>query len=225
MWEQVYNSASPFVAALREDLRRRTLFSTTTKDSSMRSQLAILQRGWRVSSWLRGTRFALVALSVAFITPLSARAATAEGPQPATGAGNPETTVTSNLSQDKIPAIAEPPTQTLAYMVLPEQLEGRAYYRLDDKAACKANNPNHTLIKSWANKLSFHEGRVLEWGMICNDSPKVTPLRDAAVELMVTRDLKKISYRGETLMYGENPPKLCDAGVWCPLKSENQGHE
>lgn len=191
----------------------------------MRSQLAILPRSRRISSRLRGTRFALVALAVAFITPLSARAATAEGPQPSARANKPETMVTSNPSQEKIPAIAEPATQALAYVVLPEQLEGRTYYRLDDKAACKADNPSHTLIKSWANKVSFHEGRLLEWGMICNDSPKVTPLRDAVVELMVTRDLKKISHHGETLMYWENPPKLCDEGVWCPLKPENQGHE
>ncbi len=178
----------------------------------MRSQLAILPRGRRISGRLRKMRFALLAMAVTFITPLPA-------------CNRPETTVTPNPSQEKIPAIAEPATQALVYVVLSEQLEGRAYYRLDDKAACKANDPNHTLIKSWANKVSFHEGRLLEWGMICNDSPKVTPLRDAAVALMVTRDLKKISYHGETLMYGENPPKLCDAGVWCPLKSENQGHE
>lgn len=191
----------------------------------MRSQLAILSRGQRVSSRLRGMRFALLAMAVAFITPLSARADTVEGLQPPTGANKPETTMTSNPSQNKIPAIAEPPAPVLAYVVLPEQLEGRAYYRLDDKAACKADNPSHTLIKSWANKVSFHEGRLLEWGMICNDSPKVTPLRDAAVELMVTRDLKKISYYGETLLYWENPPKLCDEGIWCPLKPENPGHE
>ena len=191
----------------------------------MGSQLAILPRGRPVSGRLRGTRFALFAMAMAFTTPLLARAATAEGPQPPAAANKPETTAPSNPSQNKIPAIAEPPAPVLAYVVLPEQLEGRAYYRLDDKAACKADNPDHTLIKSWANKVSFHEGRLLEWGMVCNDSPKVTSLRDAAVELMVTRDLKKISYHGETLLYWENPPKLCDEGIWCPLKPENPGHE
>lgn len=123
------------------------------------------------------------------------------------------------------PGASDSSAAELAYLVLPDQLDERAYYRLDSQSTCKANTSERTVIRSWANKVSFHAGRLLEWGMVCNDSPKAKPLREAAPELMVTRDLKTIRYKGETLVYSEQPPKLCDGGIWCPVKPEKQDHE
>ncbi len=108
----------------------------------------------------------------------------------------------------------------LAYVLLPAQLDGRAYYRLDATATCKTNTAEHTVIKSWANKVSFHGERVLVWGPICNDTPTAIALREAAAEIMVTRDLNTLRYKGECLTYAEKPPTLCAQGLWCPVPAE-----
>lgn len=122
------------------------------------------------------------------------------------------------------PAPVTPPSAgaatELGYVILPESLEGRDYYRLDDQARCKAHNAEHTLIKSWANKISFHAGRLLVWGSICNDSPRALPLSAAVADLRVSRDLRQLVYKGETLTHADAPPKLCEAGSWCPLQEE-----
>ena len=106
----------------------------------------------------------------------------------------------------------------MAYVIRQKQLEGRAYYQLDGKATCKANNDTHTRIKSWANKISFAGDNLLVWGSICNDTPTPIALDKADAELMITRDMNSILYQGECLTYSENPPKLCEKGIWCPVE-------
>ncbi len=117
------------------------------------------------------------------------------------------------------PGTATAPPE-LAYVLLPAQLDGRAYYRLDATVTCKTNTAEHTVIKSWANKVSFHGERVLVWGPICNDTPTAIALREAAAEIMVTRDLHILRYKGECLTYAEKPPTLCAQGLWCPVPAE-----
>ena len=144
------------------------------------------------------------------------------------------------LLADTVPVIADddpcPPTHTadnsdtaqtnngdMGYLILPEQLKGRAYYRLDPDSTCKAHAPDRTVIKSWANKISFEDGRLLLWGKTCNDSPQTVPLSKAASEITISRDLTRIRYQGECLYYYEMPPKLCEFGSWCPAEDEAQG--
>lgn len=107
-----------------------------------------------------------------------------------------------------------------AYVVFPDQLDGRAYYRLDDKATCKSNTPGHTVIKTWANKITVQGERLLLWGSLCNDTPTVVPLREASAALLLSRDLHMLRYKGECLTYADKPPTLCPQGLWCPVPAQ-----
>jgi hypothetical protein len=124
------------------------------------------------------------------------------------------------LASETTSATVTPSQRELAYVVLSDQIDGHAYYQLDETATCKANNAQHTVIKSWANKVSFHGDRLLVWGPVCNDTSTVVALREATAELMVTRDLKTLVYKGECLTYSDSPPQLCAQGIWCPVKPE-----
>jgi hypothetical protein len=98
-------------------------------------------------------------------------------------------------------------------------LNGRTYIRLDNDATCKSNDPEHTVIKTWANKISFENGRVLIWGKVCNDSPESLPVAKLGKNLLISSDLKRIVYNKEVLLYFKDAPKLCDAGQWCPVEN------
>lgn len=96
-------------------------------------------------------------------------------------------------------------------------LNGRNYVRLQMDATCKANDPEHTLLKTWANRVSFSDGKILVWGTVCNDSPNVIPLTKAGNSLLISADLKRIVYKNEVLRYTKDMPDLCEAGQWCPV--------
>jgi hypothetical protein len=98
-------------------------------------------------------------------------------------------------------------------------LNGRTYIRLDNNATCKSNNPEHTVLKTWANKITFENGRVLIWGKVCNDSPESLPVTKIGKNLLISADLKRIVYNKEVLLYFNADPKLCDAGQWCPVEN------
>jgi hypothetical protein len=179
---------------------------TVTEDASMCSWSRIVQHGVALPGcplWKGLTLLAILAVGLAVV---------AAGERPGNGCPPPAPGTT--------PATAAASQRRLAYMVLPDQIDGHAYYRLDGTVTCKANNAEHTVIKSWANKVSFHGDQLLVWGPVCNDTPTVIALREAAAELMITRDLKTIFYKGECLAYSEHPPKLCAQGIWCPVKPE-----
>ncbi len=98
-------------------------------------------------------------------------------------------------------------------------LNGRTYIRLDNDATCKSNNPEHTVLKTWANKITFENGRILIWGKVCNDSPESLPVAKLGKTLLISADLKRIVYNKEVLLYSKDAPKLCDAGQWCPVEN------
>ena len=93
-------------------------------------------------------------------------------------------------------------------------LNGRIYVRMEKDATCKANNQEHTVLKTWANKVSFENGQVLIWGKVCNDSFESLPLSQAGKSLLISADLKRIVYKNEVLRYSQDTPKLCDEGQW-----------
>lgn len=97
-------------------------------------------------------------------------------------------------------------------------LNGRSYVLVGKDVTCKGNDPEHTEIKSWANKISFEGGQVLVWGKICNDSPENIALSKIGKSLLISADLNIIIYKNEVLRYSKVNPKLCDAGLWCPVK-------
>lgn len=93
-----------------------------------------------------------------------------------------------------------------------ERLEGRSYYNMTP-ASCRANAPGRPWVKSWTNHIQFHEGRVLIWGKICNDSPVTEPFRPEDFDF--NEDLSSLVYKAERFELHEQPPKLCEAGQWC----------
>jgi hypothetical protein len=97
-------------------------------------------------------------------------------------------------------------------------LNGRSYVLVGKDVTCKGNDPEHTEIKSWANKISFEGGQVLVWGKICNDSPENIAISEIGKSLLISADLNIIIYKNEVLRYFKVAPKLCDAGLWCPVK-------
>ena len=97
-------------------------------------------------------------------------------------------------------------------------LNGRIYVRMEKDATCKANDPERTVLKTWANKVSFENGQVLIWGKVCNDSPESLPLSQAGKSLLISADLKRIVYKNEVLRYSKDTPKLCDEGQWCKVE-------
>lgn len=98
-------------------------------------------------------------------------------------------------------------------------LNTRTYVRMDKDATCKANDPEHTVLKTWANKISFENGQVLVWGKVCNDSPESISFVEAGKSLYISADLKRIVYKNEVLRYYKDAPKLCDGGQWCPVEA------
>ena len=97
-------------------------------------------------------------------------------------------------------------------------LNGRIYVRMEKDATCKANDPERTVLKTWANKVSFENGQVLIWGKVCNDSFESLPLSQACKSLLISADLKRIVYKNEVLRYSQDTPKLCDEGQWCKVE-------
>ena len=97
-------------------------------------------------------------------------------------------------------------------------LNGRIYVRMEKDATCKANDPERTVLKTWANKVSFENGQVLIWGKVCNDSPESLSLSQAGKSLLISADLKRIVYKNEVLRYSQDTPKLCDEGQWCKVE-------
>ena len=129
-------------------------------------------------------------------------------------------------------AIQPPPQQTTGQPVvaiahttpeiaadLVKMLINRVYYRLDP-TTCKANNPEHTLLKSWSNKITFTAETVLIWGVLCNDALTVVPLADAKQDLQITLDLSTITYKGERFIFQSEVPTLCAQGIWCPAEEK-----
>ena len=98
---------------------------------------------------------------------------------------------------------------------LPNALEGRAYYLLADDVTCRANTPERPRLKSWKNKLTFAQEKVLMWQTLCNDSPLV--LDFDAHAFVVSHGFSSLTYEGETYTYYEHPPQLCAQGQWCPV--------
>jgi len=96
-------------------------------------------------------------------------------------------------------------------------LQGRSYVRLQKGATCKANDPEHTVLATWANRISFSDGKMLLWGTVCNDSPESLSMAEAGSNLLVSADLKRIVFKNEVLRYTKDTPKLCDEGQWCPV--------
>jgi hypothetical protein len=97
-------------------------------------------------------------------------------------------------------------------------LNGRSYVRMDKDLTCKSNDPEHTVLKTWANKITIENGRILIWGKVCNDSPESISFSEAGKNLFISVDLKRIIYKKEVLLYSRDTPKLCDAGQWCPVE-------
>ena len=97
-------------------------------------------------------------------------------------------------------------------------LNGRSYVLMGKDITCRGNDPEHTEIKSWANKISFEGGQALVWGKVCNDSPENIAISKIGKNLFVSADLNIIIYKNEVLRYSKVDPKLCDAGLWCPVK-------
>lgn len=102
---------------------------------------------------------------------------------------------------------------------VPDTLINHNYYRLDP-VTCKANNPEHTLLKSWTNRISFTKEKILIWGNICNDSPFAIPISDVKKELQISVDFAEIIYKGEHLVLKNDPPNLCENGLWCPVNPD-----
>ena len=96
-------------------------------------------------------------------------------------------------------------------------LQGRSYVRLQKGATCKANDPEHRVLATWANRISFSDGKMLLWGTVCNDSPESLSMAEAGSNLLVSADLKRIVFKNEVLRYTKDTPKLCDEGQWCPV--------
>ena len=96
-------------------------------------------------------------------------------------------------------------------------LQGRIYVRLQKGATCKANDPEHTVLATWANRVSFSDGKMLLWGSVCNDSPESLSMAEVGSNLLVSADLKRIVFKNEVLRYTKDTPKLCEQGQWCPV--------
>jgi hypothetical protein len=94
-----------------------------------------------------------------------------------------------------------------------ERVEGRSYYDMTP-ISCRANAPGRPWVKSWTNRIQFHEGRVLIWGNICNDIPVTESFRPEDFDL--NQDLSSLVYKAKQFEFHEQPPKLCEAGQWCP---------
>jgi hypothetical protein len=97
-------------------------------------------------------------------------------------------------------------------------LDGRSYLLIGKDVTCKANDPEHTEIKSWANKISFEGGKVLIWGKVCNDSPESMAISKLGKSLLISANLDIIIFKKQVLKYSKDNPKLCDAGLWCPVE-------
>ena len=96
-------------------------------------------------------------------------------------------------------------------------LEGRTYYLLGEGVSCKSNTPERTAIKSWSKKVSFNNESMLVWGNICNDSVENINLKIVKDTIYIAPDMETIIFHGEKLIFYPKPPKLCDAGMWCPM--------
>ena len=119
---------------------------------------------------------------------------------------------------DEIRAAQPPHSNVLSTPeALLSALEGRAYYLLADNVTCRANTPDHPYLKSWKNKLTFTQGKVVIWQTLCNDSPLVLDFDGRA--FVFTPDLSSLTYAGESYTYYAHPPQLCDQGQWCPVEA------
>ena len=124
------------------------------------------------------------------------------------------------LSADILAQTGIPTSELSTSSSLSKALNGRSYFHSSKNFSCRSNDPNHTVIKSWKNKIEFKEDRILIWGNLCNDSAKSIPFPMARSNLFVSSDLKLIVYKKQVLVYKEKDPELCPEGQWCPLKRE-----
>jgi|GEM_PF-6883086 len=131
----------------------------------------------------------------------------------------PPSTTTPPKTEENATAISNPVSSAqAAKLVVPvTNLANRAYYRLDP-TTCRANNTEHTVLKSWSNKITFTEDGMLVWGTICNDSPRFVHIREIGGDLRTIPDLTEIIYQGEHLLFQTQEPKLCSFGIWCPVQ-------
>ncbi len=104
----------------------------------------------------------------------------------------------------------------------PAALAGRTYYLLEEGASCLATDTARTRIRTWRQRIEFTNDRVLIWGELCNDAAELLPLVEARVALRVTSDREAVLYRDRRLAYAASPPKLCEAGLWCPVPEAGQ---
>jgi hypothetical protein len=82
---------------------------------------------------------------------------------------------------------------------------------------CRAHTPDRPYLKSWKNRLTFAQGKVLIWQTLCNDNPLV--LDFDALAFVFAPDLSSLTYEGEAYTYYAHPPQLCDQGQWCPVEA------
>ena len=101
--------------------------------------------------------------------------------------------------------------------VSPQGLADRSYYLLEDGATCRANDPERTRIRTWRQKIEFTADRVLVWGELCNDVATELPIDSAGTQLRIGSGRDTVLYRNQRLTYSPLPPKLCEAGLWCPV--------
>ncbi len=102
-------------------------------------------------------------------------------------------------------------------LLLPSDLAGRSYYGLEDGLTCRSNTPERTRIKTWRQRLEFRGDTVLIWGTLCNDAASEVPLQTVRDDLTIRPALDAVRFRDQTLTYAAEPPRLCDAGIWCPV--------
>jgi len=108
------------------------------------------------------------------------------------------------------------PTASSLFSDSVKQLAGRSYYRLGDDVSCNANVPGRPLLKTWANKITSDDKGLLIWGSICNDAPEFVPMQDVIGQIYIAPNLSSIIFKGETLTFYPEQPRLCEQGVWCP---------
>ena len=113
---------------------------------------------------------------------------------------------------------SEQSTRAVPSAVAIPKLDDRNYYRLEAGTSCRANDPSHTNINSWAGHVSFSQGQALIWGRICNDNPSVISLDKLPGPMFVRPDLSELLFQNEHYEYYKEQPKLCDSGTWCPVE-------
>lgn len=94
-------------------------------------------------------------------------------------------------------------------------LDGRHYY-LMEPSLCRANAPGRPRIRSWTDHIEIRGNGIAVWGQVCNDAPDVRPLRHE--DIKISRDRSFIVLGGRRYTHGLVPPRLCQAGQWCPVE-------